>query len=36
VPTPIDLLSTLRSGLPGLASPPRHVVIAGAGIAGLT
>ena len=34
--TPIDLLTTLRSGLPGRADPPRHVVIVGAGIAGLT
>ncbi len=34
--TPIDLLATLRDGLPGRADEPRHVVIAGAGIAGLT
>ncbi len=34
--TPIDLLATLREGLPGPASPPRHVVIVGAGMAGLT
>lgn len=36
MPTPIDLLATLRAGLPGPASPPRHIVIVGAGIAGLT
>jgi monoamine oxidase len=36
VTTPIDLLATLRAGLPGPASPPRHVVIVGAGMAGLT
>ena len=34
--TAIDLLATLREGLPGTASEPRHVVIVGAGIAGLT
>ncbi len=36
MPTTIDLLATLRDGLPGRASEPRHVIIAGAGIAGLT
>jgi monoamine oxidase len=34
--TTIDLLATLRDGLPGRTSEPRHVIIAGAGIAGLT
>jgi monoamine oxidase len=34
--TAIDLLATLRDGLPGKASEPRHVIVAGAGIAGLT
>ncbi|MBX3029797.1 MAG: FAD-dependent oxidoreductase [Chloroflexi bacterium] len=33
--TSIDLLQTLRTGLPGRAEPQRHVVIVGAGIAGL-
>ena len=33
--TPIDLLGTLRDGLP-VTAEPRHVVIVGAGIAGLT
>lgn len=32
----IDLLETLRLGLPPTGSPSRHVVIVGAGIAGLT
>jgi monoamine oxidase len=32
---PIDLLETLRAGLP-LTTAPRHVVIVGAGMAGLT
>lgn len=32
----IDLLETLRGGLPATGGPPRHVVIVGAGIAGLT
>ena len=32
----IDLLQTLRSGLPSPTGKPRHVVIVGAGIAGLT
>jgi monoamine oxidase len=34
--TRIDLLETLRSGLPGRPPAPRNVVIVGAGIAGLT
>ena len=34
--TSIDLLATLRAGLPGHASRPGHVVIVGAGMAGLT
>jgi monoamine oxidase len=34
--TTIDLLTTLRTGLPGAADPPRHVIVVGAGIAGLT
>ena len=34
--SPIDLLGVLRDGLPGRATAPRHVVIVGAGIAGLT
>jgi monoamine oxidase len=33
---PIDLLETLRSGLPKYAGPPKHVVVVGAGMAGLT
>ncbi|MBM4408294.1 MAG: FAD-dependent oxidoreductase [Chloroflexi bacterium] len=33
---PIDLLEVLRSGLPGRPEPRRHIVIVGAGIAGLT
>ena len=33
---PIDILDVLRSGLPGHAPARRHVVIVGAGIAGLT
>jgi len=33
---PIDLLATLRNGLPESSLPPRHIVIVGAGIAGLT
>ncbi|NJD29608.1 MAG: FAD-dependent oxidoreductase [Chloroflexi bacterium] len=33
---PIDLLDVLRAGLPRTGGPPRHVVIVGAGIAGLT
>lgn len=33
---PIDLLETLKGGLPPSAGPRRHVVIVGAGIAGLT
>jgi monoamine oxidase len=32
----IDPLAVLRDGLPGPAAEPRHVVIVGAGIAGLT
>jgi monoamine oxidase len=36
MPTPIDLLETLRDGLPGRHGEPRQVVIIGAGIAGLT
>jgi NADPH-dependent 2,4-dienoyl-CoA reductase/sulfur reductase-like enzyme len=32
----IDLLERLRGGLPPTEGPPRHVVIVGAGIAGLT
>jgi monoamine oxidase len=36
VSTSIDLLETLRDGLPAAAGPPRHVVIVGAGMAGLT
>ena len=32
----LDLLETLRAGLPRLGGPPRHVVIVGAGMAGLT
>ena len=32
----INLLSTLRNGLPRLETPPNHIVIVGAGIAGLT
>lgn len=32
----IDLLEVLRGGLPAREGPPRHVVIVGAGIAGLT
>ena len=32
----IDLLATLRSGLPAPDGQPRHIVIVGAGIAGLT
>ncbi|HET9851785.1 MAG TPA: FAD-dependent oxidoreductase, partial [Candidatus Limnocylindrales bacterium] len=32
----IDLLKTLRGGLPPTDGPRRHVVIVGAGIAGLT
>jgi monoamine oxidase len=36
VAAPIDLLATLRDGLPGRTDEPRHIVIAGAGIAGLT
>jgi monoamine oxidase len=35
VPTTIDLLGVLRDGLPA-GGAPRHVVIVGAGIAGLT
>ena len=34
--TTIDLLATLRSGLPRTDVPRRHVVIVGAGMAGLT
>ncbi len=34
--TPLDLLEVLRSGLPGDAPPRRHIVIVGAGMAGLT
>ncbi len=33
---PLDLLATLRAGLPKLDGPPKHVVIVGAGMAGLT
>src|SRR5215204_2226896 len=36
VTTSIDLLQTLRAGLPASPAAPRHVVIIGAGIAGLT
>lgn len=36
MPTRIDLLATLRDGLPPTTGDPRHVVIVGAGIAGLT
>jgi monoamine oxidase len=36
VTEPIELLSVLRDGLPKTDGPPRHVVIVGAGIAGLT
>jgi monoamine oxidase len=36
MPDRIDLHSVLRDGLPGRAVPPRHVVVVGAGIAGLT
>jgi monoamine oxidase len=36
VPTRIDLLETLRGGLPAAGRPPRHIIIVGAGIAGLT
>ncbi len=32
----LDLLETLRNGLPRLEGPPKHVVIVGAGMAGLT
>lgn len=32
---PLDLLATLRNGLPGGSAPSRHIVIVGAGIAGL-
>jgi len=32
----LDLLETLRAGLPKLEGPPRHIVIVGAGMAGLT
>src|SRR5688500_7496404 len=32
----IDPLAVLRGGLPGRPAEPRHVVIVGAGIAGLT
>ena len=34
--TPIDLLATLKAGLPPAGGSPRHIVIVGAGIAGLT
>ncbi|HEY6609382.1 MAG TPA: FAD-dependent oxidoreductase [Candidatus Limnocylindria bacterium] len=34
--TAIELLETLRNGLPGRATEPRRVIVAGAGIAGLT
>ncbi len=34
--TSIDLLATLRAGLPASTGRPRHVVIVGAGMAGLT
>lgn len=36
VTAPIDLLDVLRGGLPATDGPRRHVVIVGAGIAGLT
>jgi monoamine oxidase len=36
VSEPLDLLETLRGGLPRLEGPRRHVVIVGAGMAGLT
>lgn len=32
----LDLLAVLRDGLPQRGGPPRHVVVVGAGIAGLT
>jgi monoamine oxidase len=34
--TTIDMLATLRDGLPKLPGPPRRVVVVGAGMAGLT
>ena len=34
--TSVDLLEILRGGLPSTATAPRHIVIVGAGIAGLT
>ena len=36
MPSLIDPLSVLRDGLPGRPASPRHIVIVGAGIAGLT
>jgi monoamine oxidase len=36
MPDRIDLLPVLRDGLPGRAVDPRHVIVVGAGIAGLT
>lgn len=36
MPTRIDLLDTLRTGLPPAGGPPRRIVVVGAGIAGLT
>jgi len=36
VSVPLDLLAILRNGLPGASGPARHIVIVGAGIAGLT
>jgi monoamine oxidase len=35
MPPTIDLLSTLRDGLPRLESKPKKIIIVGAGIAGL-
>ncbi len=36
MPVRIDPLQILRDGLPGRATEPRHIVVVGAGIAGLT
>ncbi len=36
MPERLDLLETLRSGLPKPAGPAKHVVVVGAGMAGLT
>ncbi len=35
MPTSIDLMTTLRDGLPRLETPPKKIVIVGAGMAGL-